>query len=120
MPCPLIKRLIMKTIEIRKRLYDYGVAVGYAVCEEMEMCGMTKEEFKAKGWRSGYLEDGGLVDAVFDEEDDYSEEDEAKMWRSIDEMYRGINAACRDWWGIRSVSSGSCCYDLTIKCNGYK
>jgi hypothetical protein len=116
-PAPFIKRLIMKTIEIRKRLYDYGVAVGYAVCEEMEMCGLTKDEFKAKGWRSGYLEGDGLVDAIFPDEDEWSEENEDMMWNCVDEMYRGVNAACRKWWGVRSVSSGSCCYDLTISCN---
>ena len=105
----------MKTLEIKKRLYDYGEAVGYAVCEEMEMCGLTKEEFKADGWRGGYLEGDGLVDAIF--ENDWSEENEHLMWDNIQEMYRGVNAACRRWWGVRSVYSGSVRYDLTIKCN---
>jgi len=97
--------------EIKGKAYNYGMDLGYAICEEMVGClGYDREKFISNGYRGGYIESEGTIEAIL--EDEWSEENENKL--DFNDVYRGINRAFREFWGVRKVSSKSRRYDLCV------
>ena len=99
--------------EIKKRLYDYGLEVGYALSECEVADGFTRADFIKDGFCWSYQEGDTLPEAIFPDIDD-DDFDYDVVYDYTDELYKGINKACQDYWGVKKVSSGDTCCDCTV------
>ena len=107
-------------LSITKAAYEYGLSAGYAICEEMDSLGITIEEFKEKGFRTGYMEDEGSEEVILTEAGfDWDGWDVKESLPEIDYsyMYKGICDAFQEFWGIENVVAESRRYDLCIWVN---